>query len=424
MFKKFLLKKLAEATRQYFAAHPDIRLIIVIGSIGKTTTKIDIANVLSRQYMVRMYEGEPKSRIDTMLQLMGVEYPNGASKHSIFAWLTVLKAVKRRIKDPSDAQYIIQELDPWGPGAATWFAGILQPDIAVVSGINHGVLRGFSSIEDKAKEVLEVANFCKYVLLNRDDSEGRFASFLNNPNITTYGTDGNAEHRYIDKNSNLEVGYEGVLASPLLQSELAVAFRVFGENNLRPAIAAAVIGLLAGMSPAQVSEAVSYLRPLPGRMNILRGVRDSTIIDDSFGATYPSAMAALQMLYLHMAPQRIAVFGDMLATPEEHEALGAHCDGMELQWVVTVGELANRYIAPQAKAQSCQVRSFKNALAASVFIAGVLEKDALILFKGKSEGVYLEEAIKAILHSTASEKLLPRQTEKERAAKAAAFAVE
>lgn len=424
MFKKFLLKKLADATRQYFATHPDIRLIIVVGSIGKTTTKIDIANVLARQYMVRMYDGDPRSRIDTMLQLMGVEYPSGASKNNIFAWLAVLKAVKQRIKDPSDAQYIIQELDPWGPGAGTWFSGILQPDITVVSGINNGVLRGFSSIEEKAKEVLEVANFSKYVLLNRDDSEGRFASFLTNPNISTYGINGNAEHRYIDKNSNLEIGYEGTLVTPLLQGELPLAFQVFGENNLRPAIAAAVIGLLAGMQPQAVSEAAGYLRPLPGRMNMLRGVRGSTIIDDSFGATYASAMAALQMLYLHMAPQRIAVFGDMLATPEEHEALGAHCDGVEIQWVVTVGELANRYIAPQAKAQACQVRSFKNALEASVFIAGVLEKDALILFKGKSEGVYLEEAIKGILHSTASERLLPRQTEKELAAKAAAFAVE
>ena len=402
--------------------HTDIRLIIVVGSIGKTTTKIAIARMLSEQYAVRMHEGDPRSRIDTMLQLLGIDYPG--NKNSPLAWLSILRAAKQRIEQPSDTQYIIQELDPWKAGASTFFEGIIRPDITVVTGISDGPIRGFGSIEEKAKEILQVANFSKYALVNRDDSDGRFAAFLTNANISTYGVSGTAEHRFIEEDSSLFGGHKGLLSSPLAPHELPIEFYLAGEKNVRPGIAACVIGLLAGMQPEAVVSAATRIKPLAGRMNILRGVRGSTIIDDSYGATYPSAMAALQMLYAHQAPQRIAVFGDMLATPEEHEALGAHCDGIEIQWLVTVGEKAERYLAPQAKAQGCQVRSFRNAMEAGVFIGSVLEDKGLVLFKGASEGIYLEEAIKIILHSTADEKLLPRQTQAELDAKAAYFVKE
>ena len=182
------------------------------------------------------------------------------------------------------------------------------------------------------------------------------------------------------------------------------------------------------MQPEIVAQAVLQCTSLPGRMRALRGIRGSIILDDTYSATYETSLMALQTLYAHQAPQRIAVLGDMRdiggTSPELHEALGAQCDPSELQWVVTVGELAERYIAPQAKVQGCQVKSFRNTLEAAVFINSVLEQNALVLFKGSAEGIYLEEAIKLMLHSTKDELLLPRQSAAELEMKSTYFAKE
>ena len=57
MFKRFILKKLQKYVRRYFARHPEVKLVVVVGSVGKTSTKHAIAALLSKRYRVRMHEG-------------------------------------------------------------------------------------------------------------------------------------------------------------------------------------------------------------------------------------------------------------------------------------------------------------------------------------------------------------------------------
>jgi hypothetical protein len=77
---------------------------------------------------------------------------------------------------------------------------------------------------------------------------------------------------------------------------------------------------------------------------------------------------------------------------------------------VTVGDQTEKFLAPAAKARGCQVKSFKNALQAGAFVRSVMESGAAILFKGSEGGIYLEEAVKVVLHSTSEETRLVRQS--------------
>jgi hypothetical protein len=58
----------------------------------------------------------------------------------------------------------------------------------------------------------------------------------------------------------------------------------------------------------------------------------------------------------------------------------------------------------------CQVVSFKTALDAGAFVHKVVEPGAAMLFKGSQGGIYLEEAVKIMLHSTEEEAKLIRQS--------------
>ena len=77
--------------------------------------------------------------------------------------------------------------------------------------------------------------------------------------------------------------------------------------------------------------------------------------------------------------------------------------------VITVGDQAEKYLAPAAQARGCQVTSFKTALEAGSLVNKLMKRGAVILFKGSQGEIYLEEAIKIILASTDLENQLVRQ---------------
>ena len=88
--KSFILNRLAKYVTQYFSKHPEVKLIVVVGSVGKTSTKRALADLISRRYRVRMHEGNHNTEFAAPLAILGVEYPE--NPRSIIAWLTAFEA--------------------------------------------------------------------------------------------------------------------------------------------------------------------------------------------------------------------------------------------------------------------------------------------------------------------------------------------
>jgi UDP-N-acetylmuramyl pentapeptide synthase len=108
MFKKFIQSRLERAVKKYFIKHPEVHLIAVVGSVGKTSTKIAIGTVLSQSFRVRLHEGNHNSELSAPLAILGIDYPENIKK--IGQWHAVFKAIRKRIKQPSDVDVIVQEL--------------------------------------------------------------------------------------------------------------------------------------------------------------------------------------------------------------------------------------------------------------------------------------------------------------------------
>ncbi len=411
MFKKQIQRKLESYVRSYFKKHPEVKLVAVAGSLGKTSTKIAIATILSEQYRVRLHEGSRSTSLGAPLAVLGIEYPKNGG---LFAWSRVFRAARRRIRQPADVDVIVQELSTTGPGAMARYGKYLLPDIAVITAVSTERMHVFSTIEAVAQEELAVAQFSRLAIINRDDIDGRHANYLTNGNLTTYGTSAAAEYSFITEDFSPEIGHVGLLVAPDSEQPLSVTIRATGEHNLRPAIAAAAVGYKLGMNAAAIVKGLARLSPLAGRMNILKGVKQTILIDDTYSSSPLSAASALQTLYTFQAPQRIAVFGSMnnlgASSQKEHETLGGMCDPNMLGWVVVIGDDAARYLAPVAKSQGCQVMVCANALEAGSFVHKVLESDAAILFNGSDADVYCEEALKIVLHAADDDALLVRQS--------------
>jgi UDP-N-acetylmuramoyl-tripeptide--D-alanyl-D-alanine ligase len=412
MFKSFIQKKLEGYVKAYFKAHSEVKLVVVTGSVGKTSTKLAIATVLNEKYRVRLHVGNHNSELSSPLAILGIEFPD--SLRNIRQWLTVFKSAKERIAEPSDVDVIVQELGTDGAGQVPHFGTYLNPDVAVVTAVAPEHMEFFKDMETVAKEELASANFSKLALINKDDINGDYAKYLTNEHINTYGTSGSAEYHFIDTDFSIEKGHTGELVVPEWEKPVKATIKVVGEHNLRPAIAAGAVGIKLGLSSEQIAKGLAKVRAVSGRMNVLEGVEDSIIIDDTYNSSPLAVSSALKALYALNAPQKIAVLGTMnelgASSEVEHTALGMLCDPSELAWVVTVGDQAEQFIATAAKKRGCQVRSFMTSLEAGSFVHSVLEHNAIVLFKGSQNKGFLEEGVKILLHSTEDESQLVRQS--------------
>jgi UDP-N-acetylmuramoyl-tripeptide--D-alanyl-D-alanine ligase len=398
MFKNYIQKRLEKYVTRYFKKHPEVKLIVVAGSVGKTSTKQAIATLLSQRYRVALHKGNHNTPMSVPLAILGIEYPGNI--RSVGAWLSVFAAARRRINEPTGADVIISEIGTDHPGDIAYFGTYLRPYIGVVTAVTPEHMEFFTGMEEVAQEELTAANFSQIAVINRDDIEGRFASFLTNPNVDTYGTTGLAEYRFEIQDFNIESGYVGSVITPEFEQPIQATIKVVGEHSLRPAMGAVAVAAKLGLTAPEIAKGLALIRPVPGRMNILRGIHETIIIDDTYNSSPLAASSALQTLYSLQVPQRVAILGSMnelgTTSAAEHEKLGMMCDPNMLSWVVTIGDDAEKYLAPAARARGCQVKSFKSAIDAGGFVQGVLERGAAILAKGSQGAIYAEEAVKIL----------------------------
>ena len=408
MFKTFILHKIQNYTKRYFKKHPEVKLIVVAGSVGKTSTKRALATVLSQRYRVRMHEGNHNTEFAVPLAILGIDYPDDV--HSPLAWLAVFRAAAARIRQPSDVDVIIQELGTDNPGDIAAFGEYLAPDLALVTAVTPEHMEFFKTLEAVAKEELSVSDFSKKVLINRDDIDSRFAEFETNDNFNTYGTTGAAEYRFELNEFTPTAGYRGTIYA-LDAEPFEATIDVVGEHSLRPVVGAIATGLQMGLTSADIVSGLANITAVPGRMSSLKGMNDVIVIDDTYNSSPAAAAAALQTLYsFDFASQRIAVLGDMRELGEtskaEHEHLGQLCDPSLLSWVVLVGPETMNYTAPAARAKGCQVHLARNAIEAGEFVRSVVQPGTAVLVKGSQNTIYLEETVKLLVELSEHEKLV------------------
>lgn len=409
MFEKILQKIIERKVVRYLKKHKPI-VVAITGSVGKTTTKYAIATVLSEKYRVRAHMGNHSTALSAALAVVGVEYPD---TRSFAAWQEVLKAIDMRIASEKDVDVVVQELSTSGPGDIAAFGKYLHPDIAVVTAVSEESLESFGFLDAIAKEELSVAAFSELTIVNRDDIDSKYASLADTHNIDTYGLSEKAEYRFVVSEADPLEGRIGLLTSPEW-GEVPLTVELVGEHSLKAAVAAVCVGAKLGLTSQQVAAGVSKVKATPGRMQVLRGQEKTTLIDDTYSASPLTVAAALKTLYAVNASSRIAVLGSMNglgeASAEAHKKVGALCDASKLDWVVTIGDEAKEYLAPAAADKGCQVKAFVDPYSAGSFVHSVLAPGAVVLVKGSQDGVFAEEALKILLHSTKDEESLVRQS--------------
>lgn len=401
-FGKNVLCILLEAQAMRLRKRNSFKVVAVAGSVGKTSTKLAIAHTLSSSRRVIYQEGNYNDRLTVPLVLFGQTLP---ALTNVLAWVKILLANERIIRHSFPYDVAVLELGTDGPGQIAQFA-YLNPDLSIVTAITPEHMEFFKTLDAVATEELGVLQYSMQTLVNIDDCPSHY---LDGKKVQTYGLDKKADFRVTSWNSR---GLSGLTMKMKLGEEIVtLKSPMLGLAGTKITSVTAAVASLIGMKKTQIVGALAVLPPTPGRMQILTGVHNCILIDDTYNANPTAVKAALDVLYSVKASKRIAILGSMNElgdySPDAHREVGVYCDPKAIDLVVTIGKQARDYLAPAAREAGCLVKMFMDPFAAGAFVKSELIAGAVVLGEGSQNGVFAEEAIKQLLlHADDSTKLV------------------
>jgi len=366
----------------------NFKVVAVAGSIGKTSTKLAIAQVLGQKLRVRFQHGNYNDLVSVPLVYFGHDFEEQGALPFLrnpFSWLKIFIQNETILRKSYPYDVVLIELGPDAPGQMAPFKAYVKADIGVLTAITPEHMEFFGDMKAVAKEELVLADLSKSLFYNSDLVEAKYIKPIK---IKT--------HAY-DKKLAREFGVSTV-----------------GDAGMYSASAAILTAMALDLSNVEIKQGLKVVKPVAGRMQILKGINNSTIIDDSYNASPAAMKSSLSALYNFEAPHKIAVLGNMneLGSHSEaaHTEIGSYCDPKKLDLVITIGPDANEFLAKAAEAKGCKVQSFEDPYAVGEYLKSTIKPKTAVLVKGSQNKVYSEEAIKPILANPADAKKLVRQS--------------
>ena len=265
----------------------------VTGSIAKTSTKEAIAAVLGRRFRTLKNEGNLNNEIGLPLTVLRLGPEHEAA---------------------------VLEMGMYVGGEIADLARIGRPSIGVVTAVQPVHLSRIGSlaaIEQAKGELVEALPPDGTAVLNADDPlVGRMAE-RTVARVVTYGFSTEAE---VSAEAVTSAGVDGMRFTLRLRELRLPELRLpaLGRLSVHNGLAAAAVGLAAGLTPDDIAAGLAAGWSAPHRGELVR-LPDVTIVDDSYNAS-PGSMAAALDLLAGLPGRRVAVLGEMLELGEGHDA--------------------------------------------------------------------------------------------------------
>jgi UDP-N-acetylmuramoyl-tripeptide--D-alanyl-D-alanine ligase len=413
----FKLRLIAKLTVKRY--QPSI--IGVTGNVGKTSAKMAIAAALSGDRKVRASAKNFNNELGLPLNIIGDWEKTGG----IFFWLKVVLfgMFQLIIKNPRYPETLVLEYGVDRPDDMKYLLGIARPQIGVVTAVGNVPVHVefFSGPEGVAKEKAKLVTQLPatgFAILNADDPQVLKMAGDTRGRVITYGFSDKADIRILSFANRLdqEKGEAGISFKISYNGNVVPLWipNVLGKTAAYASAAGAAVGMIFGVNLVKAGENFAKADSPPGRLRVLRGIKGSMIIDDTYNASPLAMREALEIFKSLKAKRKIAVLGDMLEigkyTMEAHEEIGALA-AKRADLLLTVG-LRGKFIAEGAiknRMPKNSVFSFEDIHEAGRFLQERLKSGDVVLAKA-SQGVRMEKVVKEIMaEPLRSKELLVRQ---------------
>ena len=364
------LYKLASYKRDLY----NIPVIAITGSVGKTSTKDLVANVVAQKYKICKTIGNNNNNI-------GMPF-------------TILNA-------PNDIEAFILEMGMNHFGEIHLLSEIAKPTICIITNIGTSHIGNLGSRENILKAKLEILDGAKepYMVINNDNDllHKWYEENKNEIAVKTYGIHEKSDIQAKDIQLH-EEGSEYKIH--LNNQEENIKVPIGGEHFVLNSLCAITVGKLLNIENEDIKRGIETLTLTKNRMEIIELKNDIKLINDAYNSSVESVKASLEYMKQMKANRRIAVLGDILETGEFAEKL--HREIGEIVWeneidiLICSGENA-KYIAQSAKEKGFDEKNiyyFENKEEIMDLLKKIIQSEDVILFKASNGMRFFEIAEK------------------------------
>ena len=408
IFKKIIQKRLAVCTKKILEKY-DPKVIAITGSVGKTSTKKAIAEVLKGEKKVRASRGNFNTEIGLPLAVINAENPG----RNIFGWIDVFFRAGKMIRkfDEKFPEYLILEMGADHPGDIDYLTKIAKPFVSIVTAVSESHMEFFGSLEDICKEksvLVERTDHSGLSILNADDNLVLSMKDQSSAQVMTFGFSEGSNIKASD--FTFEYDQEGNFVGSKFKIEYkgkvheAKAKNIIAISQVYVFLSGLAVGVFLGIDIEKCIEKLRNMKPENGRMNFVAGIKRTTILDDSYNSSPRATFNALETLgAMRVKGRKIAVLGDMLElgsfTEKAHQMVGekiAKVGGIDS--LVLVGERSQDIAkgAEQAGFETVNIFHFEETETAGKFVQERIKENDLILVKA-SRGMHFEKITKELM---------------------------
>ena len=360
-----------QMARKKLASMPDLTIIAITGSYGKTSTKFMIRDLLKERYNVLATPGSYNT-------------PMG-----------ICKVINQDLQ--ASHQILVLEMGARYKGNIRELCEIARPDISVVTNIGLAHLETFGSQEGIRKTKSEIVQYMKEngtVVLNADDPlVMTMADIRDDATILTAGFEnGDFKANQIMYDHN---GCTFQVTDPEQQS-VEVRLQLLGKHNVHDLLLAMTVGHHLGLRLQTMAVAASNIQPVEHRLQ-LKEQDGITILDDAFNSNPVGARNAVDILAQFNGGRRILITPGMVelgdAEYEENKKWGSFIGTKKLDLVVLVGPERTKPIhegLKQGGFDGERVRVVKSLFEANEIIREFAQKGDTILYENDLPDTYNE----------------------------------
>ena len=339
----------------------NIPVIAITGSVGKTSTKDIVANVVSKKYKTLKTEGNNNNNIGLPFTILRLQ----------------------------DEEVAVIEMGMNHFGEISLLTSIAKPTICIITNIGTSHIGNLGSRENILKAKLEILEGSKKeaVIINNDNDllHKWYEENKENYNIKTYGIKEQSD--IMAKEIKLEEN-KSTFTCKINNVEEEINVPVGGEHFVLNALCTITVGEVLKIEEDKIKEGIESFELTKKRMDIVELKNSIKIINDAYNASLESMTASLKVLS-EFKERKIAVLGDMFElgdfSEELHKKVGKEVVKNNIDILIACGENA-RYIADVAResANKENVYYLRKTEEIKPLLEKIVKNNDVILFKASN----------------------------------------
>lgn len=359
--------KALQQIAKFWRGKLNVEVIGITGSVGKSTTKEVIAEVLSQRYCTLKNKGNLNNEIGLPLTMLSLT---------------------------EEHERAVLEMGFYVPGEIALLCDLARPCIGVLTiiGTVHASRAGSQEEIARGKsELVQALPEDGYAILNYDDLLVRKMAEQTQAHVFFYGMDETVD-LWADNVESL--GLEGIRFWMHYRQQrnrpaevLQLRVPLIGRHSVHTVLRAAAVGLVDGLTWQEI---VGGLRSASNELRLIavRTQNGALILDDTYNASPESMLAALNLLN-DLVGRKVAVLGDMLELGQYeqrgHEMVGIRAAEV-VDELVTVGERSKiiAQAAMEAGLPASNITILDQVEQAIQYLQPGLKPDDVVLVKGSN----------------------------------------